>query len=162
MIVPATTSEQRLSLVAYMASKMGISPETLVGQTPFEALSVTRQRKPVGAVLYNNFRTHSIEMACAGEPGWLTGHDLRAIFSYPFTQLGCWTVLTAVPRRNATARAFNRKLGFRELCVLPVSDEKQADTILYAMTRPECRWIKTAKSERRSCPINGAAHVDLR
>jgi L-amino acid N-acyltransferase YncA len=96
----------------------------------------------MGVVLYNNYRGAQIEMACAGMPGWLTRETLAELFAYPFIQLGCWTVLTGVKRANAKAREFNRKLGFRELCAIPQAPQKTGDTILYCMTRDQCRWLK--------------------
>lgn len=153
MIESAATPEARATLVAYLASKLGVSPQALVGSMPFEIVAVKVGDKPLGAVLYTNMRDHSIEMSCAGEPGWLTRSNLRDLFAYPFKQLGMFTVLTMVTRHNKVARAFNEKLGFTELCVIPCGD-KSLDTILYGMTRNQCSWIET---DKHSQPLKLAA-----
>lgn len=153
MIERAATPDARAALVAYLASKMGVTPLDLVGQMPFEVLAAKRDGKPMGAVLYTNNRNNALEMACAGEPGWLSRPNLRDLFAYPFTQLGVFTVLTQVRRSHREARAFNVKLGFTELCTIPTGI-RDNDTVLYGMTRDACRWIETAGSKLR---INGAA-----
>ncbi len=159
MIVPARTQEDRATLVAYLASKIGTSPADLVGQMPFEVVATTRAGKPVGAVLYINYRGSSVEMACAGEDGWLTPGHLRGLFGFPFQQMGVWTVLTMVKRTNKTAREFNRRLGFTELCVIP-GETKDEDAFLHSMTRPQCRWIETAAvTPRPPAAYSNGAHV---
>lgn len=155
MIEPARTFDERATLVAYLASKMGTSPEGLVGQMPFEIVAVRRDGKPMGAVMYINYRQTSIEMACAGEPGWLTRGNLRDLFAYPFLQLKVWTALTLVARSNRIARAFNTKLGFVELCTIP-SGRKESDTILYGMTRNQCSWIGDVQ---HASPVANGAYV---
>lgn len=142
MIVPATTSEEKVTLVTYLADKIGVTPGELVGQMPFQIVAVVNSGLPVGAVLYTNFRITSMEMACAGEPGWLTAGNLRSIFSYPFGQMGCFSVITTVMRANDKARKFNRDLGFRELGMIPSGVARDGDMLIYLMTKPECRWIK--------------------
>lgn len=157
MILPARTPDDKIALLAYLANKIGTAPTALVAQMPFEICGVTIKGKPAGAVLYINYRHNSIEMACAGEGGWLTRGHLRDLFRYPFLQLKCWTVLTMVERGNAKAREFNRKLGFTEKCVLENGHHKLKDVILHSMTRDQCRWIGTATVANKSAPqLNGA------
>lgn len=141
MITPARTPDARATLVAYLASKIGTSPRDLVGQMPFEIAAVVRDAKPIGAVLWLNYRTHSIEMSWAGEPGWMTRSNLRGIFAYPFVQLKCWTVIGLVNRSNAHMRSFGERLGFVERCVIPAGPTKHGDIVLYTMTRDACPWL---------------------
>lgn len=152
MIVPTATDEERLTLIAYLSSKIGVTPGSLVGQMPFEIVAVTRLGKPVGAVLYVNYRGNSIEMACAGEAGWLTPGNLRSIFSYPFHQLNCNVVLSMVTRANEKARKFNRELGFRELCMIPSGTSKDGDTLLHMMTKAECKWLRQVRQPAAPTP----------
>lgn len=160
MIVPAQTSDERIALVAYMASKMGSTPEAIVGQAPFEVVAVVNQGKPCGAVLYTNYRESFIEMACAGEPGWLTKANLRSLFYYPFVQLGCYTVITTFKRRHPTSRKFNEKLGFVTLGVIESGISRGEDTILNTMTRPQCRWLEQSEiaTSRPALAIGAYAH----
>lgn len=142
MIRPAKTIEERAVLVGYLASKLGIMPQALVGQMPFEAAAIIRNGRPVGAVLYTNYRQYSIEMTAAGEPGWLTRADIRNAFYYPFIDLGCWTVLTMINRSNTASRELNRRLGFTELCVVETGVGKAGDVIMYGMSRNKCTWLQ--------------------
>jgi L-amino acid N-acyltransferase YncA len=95
----------------------------------------------MGAVLYTNYRGHSIEVLAAGEPGWLTRGTIQAAFYYPFVTLGVWNVLTMINRSNAPSRELNRRLGFVELCVIETGGHRGEDIILYSMTREKCLWV---------------------
>lgn len=141
MIRPARTIEEKAVLVGYLANKLSITPQALVGQMPFEAAAIIRNGRAVGAVLYTNYRQYSIEMTAAGEPGWLTRADIRNAFFYPFIDLGCWTVLTMINRSNTPSRELNRRLGFTELCVVETGAGKAGDVIMYGMSRNKCAWL---------------------
>ena len=140
MIAPARTPETRTVLVQWLSEKLRTTADELVGTCPFEIIGVLRNDYLMGAVLYNNYRYGRIEMACGGEPGWLTRPVLRDVFAYPFNQLGCTAVMTTVVRGNKTVREFNKKLGFREMCILPGAS-KADELALYCMTRKDCRWL---------------------
>lgn len=141
MILPAMTDDEKSVILAYVASKIGTTPADIVGTMPFSAIATLRGGNLLGGVIYTNYRIASIEMSCAGEAGWLMPRDLKALFAYPFQQLGCFTVLTNVKRRNERARKFNEKLGFKHLCVVECGGPEGDDTIVYKMTRPKCRWL---------------------
>ncbi len=163
-VVPMRTAEDKVILAGYLANKMGITASELVGSVPYEIVAVARNGHPIGAVLYINFRHNSIEMACAGEPGWLSRHDLRELFKYPFVQLNCFTIITTVRRANTVAREFNDKLGFKTLGVIESGGHRGDDTIIHTMTRPQCKWLTGADHASvaiRKVPAaitNGASH----
>ncbi len=138
----ARSIEEKAVLAAYVASMIGTTPQALVGSMPFEVASVTRSGRPVGAVLYTNYRKHAVEMTVAGEPGWISRGGIQAAFHFPFVQLGVWNVLTMVNRNNAPARELNRRVGFTELCVIETGGHRGEDIILYSMTRDKCFWIR--------------------
>jgi hypothetical protein len=142
MIKSATTLEEKAVLVAYIASKIGTTPQRLVGQMPFEVFATIRDGKPTGALLYSNYRGTSIEMSAAGENGWLTRGVIKMMFAYPFGQLNCWSLLTLIGRNNTVSREISRRLGFAELCVIESGLGKSNDTLLYAMTRDKCAWLE--------------------
>ncbi len=164
MIVPMSTPEEKFILAGYLAHKMGLTARELIGAVPYEIVAVAKRGLPVGAVLYINFRHNSIEMACAGEPGWLTRANLRDLFAYPFMQLGCYTVITTVKRSNSVARKFNDKLGFTTLGVIESGLGRGEDTIVNTMTRPQCKWLTPsdhtaiASAATRPAAPNGEAH----
>jgi len=158
MIQPARTMEEKSAVLAYLASKIGSTPEGLVGHMPFEATWTLLNGQPRGALLYTNYRvgSNSIEMSAAGESGWLTMKVIKAMFGYPFRQLDCWNLLIMIKRNNTISREISKRLGFTELCVIECGSGKINDTILYSMTRDKCRWIETkAKSVSK---MNGASH----
>lgn len=152
MIIPATTIEERAVLASYLASKIGATPQELVGQMPFVAAKVVRNGQPMGAVLYTNYRQHCIEFSAAGEPGWMTRSTIRQMFAYPFEQLKVQTLLALIKRSNAVARTISRDLGFTELCVIPTGDFKADDIILYGMARDKCPWIEGRRGAQRQKP----------
>jgi RimJ/RimL family protein N-acetyltransferase len=129
-------------LVTWLAGKIGTTPDGLVGDTPFNIMGVLRADGALmGAVMFNHWRGGRIEIAGAGEPGWISRADMRAVFAYPFEQLHCWTILSYVNRHNTVSRDFTKRLGFVERCVIPCGPTKARDMVLYSMTRPECRWL---------------------
>jgi hypothetical protein len=143
-VVPMRTPEEKQIVAQFIANRMGIAWQSLVGSVPYEVVAIAKKGYPVGGVLYINYRHNSIEMACAGDPGWLTRADLRDLFKYPFIQLGCYTVITTVKRSNTTARKFNEKLGFIPLGVIESGQGKSEDTVIHTMTRPQCKWLTPA------------------
>lgn len=140
MIVPARSPEDRGGLVAWIAERVREQPDTLVGAMPFEVAAAVESNKIKGAVLYSNYRGVSIEMTCAGEPGWLTKGNLRGFFSYPFEQLKCRRVTAIVHADNARSRDLVERLGFKSegVCRDGFAD---GDACIYGMIRSDCRWI---------------------
>lgn len=111
----------------------------------YSAIGITdaSDTKLIGAVLYTDHRpkTRSIEMWAVGEGNWLTHQKIRALFEYPFVQLGCNRVMLKVARANKTARAFVKKLGFVEEGKIREGIGPGKDMMIYGMLRRECRWI---------------------
>jgi RimJ/RimL family protein N-acetyltransferase len=141
MITPARTAAERMTLVAYMASKIGVTPAQMIGDVPFEVVGVHKGARLVGAVLYLNRRRHSIEMSWAGESGWLTPGDVRRIWSYPFRQLGCLTVMGTIHKDNAKSRALAERMGCDLIGIVPHAFGEGVDGALYCMRRENCRWL---------------------
>jgi hypothetical protein len=164
VILPARTPDDRAILVAYMASKLGQEPNELVGHMPFEIVAIQRNEKTKGAVLYYNYRFCTIEMAWAGEPGWLTPGVVREMFAYPFKQLGCRTVIGLIDRNNRKSREMALGLGCKEVGVIEEAFGERRDAILYSMHRESCPWmaprprpVRRLKAQRHA---NGAyAHA---
>lgn len=113
----------------------------------YEAIGVLKGGELIGGVIYSEYREiapghHDMRMHCAGEPGWLTRASLRALFGYPFNQLGCCRVTATVNRSNKRALDMNRRLGFCiEGCIRDGYGPGR-DGLLLGMLRRECRWIE--------------------
>jgi hypothetical protein len=154
MIVRAKTWEERAALVAYLASKIGINPEQMVGAMPFEVFAVTHGGTARGAVLYTNKRRHSIEMTWAGEPDWLTRGNLHDIFAYPFRDLGCLVAFGMIDASNARSIDLAERLGCRKAGVVPHIFGAGKSGFLYCMQHDSCRWLNAGSSARHADQMN--------
>lgn len=152
MITPATTQFERMTLVAYIASKIGMSPAQMVGTVPYEILGIHHGDKLMGAVLLINRRRHSVEMSWAGEPGWLTPGDIRRIWTYAFETLGVLTVLGTIREKNFLSREIAERMGCELVGIIPDTFGEAEAGALYCMRRATCRWLRPASI------MNGAAH----
>lgn len=158
MIAHAKTNDEKMALIAYLASKVGITPAEMIGSMPFDVAAVVRAGRPIGAVLYTNFRGNSIEMTWAGEAGWLTRENLRAIFNYPFEQLGCLVAFASVDLSNSKAIDLLEKLGCKRGAVIPHLYGRNKDGAFYCMAYDKCKWLDRPTSRRDEFSMNGAAH----
>jgi RimJ/RimL family protein N-acetyltransferase len=138
---------EKEAALAYVAERIGTNAHALVGTMPYEIGVVSRNGKPMGAVLYSNYRKHSIEITAAGDPGWITRGAIQRTMHYPFIQLGVWTLLALVNRNNTPSRELCRRIGFTELCVIETGGARGRDLILHSMTRDKCLWLNAAQSE---------------
>lgn len=145
MIVPAQTSEQRNALLLYLAGKVGAAPADLVGDMPFSIFATMKASTPVGALLYTNFRGTTVEMAWAGEPGWLTPSVVRSMWEFPFWRLGCSAALGTIHRRNKASRDLAERMGCKLVGVIEDCYGNGEDGILYSMSRSSCKWLQTRK-----------------
>lgn len=142
MIVHAKTPEQSDQLVRYLAGKIGEEPQALIGSSPFHIMASVRDGKLLGAVLFLNYRRHSMEFHLCGGPGWVTRSEIRELFSYPFEFVGCLRLWCLIRRNNKTARKGAERLGFKVKCVLDDEFGDGKDAVLYSMKRSECRWLR--------------------
>lgn len=109
---------------------------------PCAAIGVRRGDKLIAGFVYNHYLGHQIEVTVASvDPRWSLRRDIvRALFIYPFVQLG-------VTRLTCTVSVFNKKaiklaegLGFRREGLLRRGYDGVNDAYLYAMLREECDW----------------------
>jgi hypothetical protein len=98
-----------------------------------------------GAVVYNNLRTcgiGAIEMSIATvDKRWATRHNLQALFSYPFTQLGLGRVEAHCREQDEGVAMFIKKLGFQKEGVLRCAAVDGTNAISFGMLKHECRWL---------------------
>lgn len=142
MIVHARGQQERMTLVAYIASKIGVSPQALVGSMPFDIAAVKVAGFAKGAVLYTNIRGHSVEISWAGEKGWMTRENIREIFSYAFDGLGCLVAFGSVECKNETSMNVIERLGCKIIGIVPHLFGKDRNGQFCCMTRDECPWTK--------------------
>lgn len=143
MIVPARTDTERLLLLTYLASKDGKGagdPKELVGPYRFEAAAVLDQGALMGAVLLTQFRSGDAEIICAGEPGWVTRGNLKAVFAWVFGDLALRRITAVVHRRNKTSRRFCERTGYKLEGVKIAAMDDGGDAFLFGMTATACNW----------------------
>ena len=98
--------------------------------------------KLVAAILYTDYTGTSILMhSRVDDPKKVQREWLRAIFDYPFNQLGVKRVRGLVSSGNAQAIATNEHLGWLREST-PLADYfPDGDGIVYYMRREDCRWL---------------------
>lgn len=108
----------------------------------FEAIGLERDGDLLAVVVYNLWSGADIAMHVAAMPGrrWMTRGFLRAVFRYPFVQLGCRRVTGYVPASNADALRFDRHLGFVEEGRMREALPNGEDVIVLGLLKRECRW----------------------
>jgi len=140
VIVHATSEADKALLLDWLAPRLDTTPRDLVWNNAFDVVGILRGNTIAGVILYNNWRGRSIEMHCAGSGSWLTPGVVRAVFTYPFVDLGCELILLHIKRGNRIARAFAEHLGFK-MDGIKRAEERRDDMMMYGMLKSECRWL---------------------
>lgn len=105
------------------------------------AIGVEAGGRLLAVAVYFAHRGHDVEMGiCADSPRWCRRGVLRAMFDYPFRQLGCVRVTAVVAANNARARRLVEGLGFRAEGFHRQGFAPGEDAVSYGMQRSECRW----------------------
>jgi RimJ/RimL family protein N-acetyltransferase len=111
------------------------------------AIGLVKNNKLIAGTVYNNFKTlpnddpHIIEMSIATiDKRWATKAYLKAIFSYPFTDLGVRRVQILTSTANEGINDLVFRLGFIKEGTLK-SAHISGDGYLWRMLKDECRWI---------------------
>lgn len=122
---------------AFVSERVALQP---IGGV--KGIGLERDGKMVAGVLYEGYTHHNIWMHVAAEPGshWLTRDFLRAVFAYPFVQLGVDRISGYVDASNTAARRFDEHLGFQEEAVLKGAARDGGDVILYVLWKKDCRY----------------------
>jgi RimJ/RimL family protein N-acetyltransferase len=107
----------------------------------YETIGLEQDGDLIAVVLYNIYSGADIAMHVAAVDGsrWMTRSYLRAVFRYPFVQLGVRRVSGFVPASNAQAIRFNEHLGFKREGLMREAlwDD---DVIVFGMLRQECKY----------------------
>jgi L-amino acid N-acyltransferase YncA len=106
-----------------------------------KSIAAVERYQTLGVVVFDAFTPYD---CCAHivieDKRCVTRRVLRAVFEYPFKQLGLKRVTGLVPESNVAALAFDLRLGFvqegRKKWGLGDEDE-----IILGMTAESCRWL---------------------
>jgi RimJ/RimL family protein N-acetyltransferase len=87
-----------------------------------------------------------IEMSIASaSPRWASKQVLTKCFEYCFNECNIERIYTQVMGSNTKALEMNKKLGFKEVAVLPQFcldvHRRLQDTHIFSMTKNECKWL---------------------
>lgn len=108
----------------------------------FKSLAaIEEDREIAGAVVYDAFTPFDCCIHVRlDKPGCKEPHVLRAVFAYPFEQLGLKRLTGLVGARNERGQQLCQWLGFRPegRKVLALGDE---DELIYGMLAGECKWL---------------------
>lgn len=103
-------------------------------EEPYTTMGVFDGEKLVAVMLYNNFQPEAgvIEMHGAGiAPRWLTRPVLRAMFEYPFVQLGCQNLVMRVSERNRRLKRILTAYGFDHVTIPRLRGRDEGENIYW-------------------------------
>jgi hypothetical protein len=115
--------------------------ELCIGEIPADAQFIGRAVDGVAA--FFNREWANVEIAYAGEPGWLTPDLVRLGFRYVFDVLGCNRCTARIEADNAYSLHLAKRFGFvEEGRVRGLKNGR--DVIILGMLKEECRhgWRK--------------------
>lgn len=90
----------------------------------------------IGGTVYHNYDPVAgvIELSTASKSArWLTRTTLKAMFAYPFEQLGCQMIVLRVAETNTRMRNIAKRFGFNEYVIPRLRGRAEADCI-YTLT----------------------------
>lgn len=115
----------------------------------FTSLGIAEHGKLVGAVIFHNYdpRAQTIEISGAADtPRWLTRKVLKAMYAYPFEELGLRMV---VQRNSEHAHSLNsmlRRFGMTEYRIEGLRGPDEAE-IVFTLTRDQ--WLNNGYQGKR-------------
>jgi RimJ/RimL family protein N-acetyltransferase len=109
------------------------------------AIGFTHATSLVAGVAYTMYNGANVWAAVAADPShrgrWATRANLRAIFDYPFRQLGCKRISALVYETNLVSQRFLTRLGFtREATLADAAPD--GHMFVYALRAEDCRWLQ--------------------
>lgn len=127
--------------------RVNLGPEVRAAFRDYTAIGIIRRDEFCGGVVYHNFYSmphgNAVEVSIAcSDAGWALPQTLRALFSYPFEQLGCVRMTAIAAKSNTRSRKLIEGLGFKREGSHPRAIDGKEDAISYGLLKEHCRWIK--------------------
>lgn len=116
-------------------------PKVMAWLGTYKSLAAIVGSRILGVVIYDGFTPYDCNLHLVIEDKHcLNRRTLRAVFRYPFEQLGLKRVTAQVPASNLKALDLDQRLGFtlEGRKILGCGDE---DELILGMTRGNCRWL---------------------
>jgi RimJ/RimL family protein N-acetyltransferase len=109
----------------------------------FRAIEAVDEKHRIrGMVGFDHWMGNSAEMHIALDAPAALRALLQPAFDYLFNQAGKDVAIGIVPAHNAKALAFDKRIGFRELCRIKDGWAKGDDVVVLEMRREECRFLQ--------------------
>lgn len=106
------------------------------------AIGIVARETIIAGVVYSNYRSGNIEATIAADsPRWARRGTLRALFHYPFVQLGCRRVTCIIAEHNGRSLRLCQGLGFTIEGRHRSLFADGSAGISLGMLREECRWL---------------------
>lgn len=122
------------------------------------ALGVVRRGVLVGGWVYHRYRGFDVMISAAFDrPGWALPGTVRALFEYPFHQLGCERISAWTGKKNRKARKALEDLGFVLEGVCKRGYDGVEDACMYGLLKQDCRWLKGREDVQRYPASTAAA-----
>lgn len=94
----------------------------------------------VAAVVYDHYTESCVTATIVIEKCKITRTMIRAMFRYPFEQLGVGKIIAYVNSANAASRKFVERLGFViEGCIKDVYPN--GDMLILGLVKSDCEWL---------------------
>ena len=113
-----------------------------------KAIGISKGENLIAGVVYNNFMTDQEDKVYCCELSiysvdktWCTRHNLKALFAFPFIQLGLKRVQTICSTREGKTIMFNKRLGFKEEGIHREFWPMGGDAISFGMLKSDCKWV---------------------
>ncbi len=127
-----STAERNETVGHFVASHIGIER----GFEKFASMAVFDGDKMIAGSVYHNWQPESgvIEISSAAvSKRWLTKPVIRAMFSFPFDELGCQLVVLRVSERNTVMCEIATRFGFEAYRIPRLRGSSEAE-IIFTLT----------------------------
>jgi hypothetical protein len=125
------------SVAEWVANMAEADPRLVVG-----AVGWLRDQHLTCGAFYESYTHRSITATIAVAPGAVMPKDfLRAIFHYPFVQLGCEKIVALIAENNWKSQNLVEKMGFVKEAVV-AEYYPEGDLFIYSMTKSQCRFLE--------------------
>lgn len=110
---------------------------------PHTSLAVVDGERVLAGVVYSEYRNGiDIRASIASNgPGWASRGVLRALFDYPFNQLGVVRITCLIADDNVKSQTLCEKLGFVPEGIHHLAWDGKKDVISFGLLRKNCKWI---------------------
>ncbi|OCP36736.1 GNAT family N-acetyltransferase [Ensifer sp. LC163] len=126
------------AVASFVASQI---PGCERGWENFTTLGLIDDERLVAGVVFHNYAPEAgvIELSSASIcRRWLTRPMLKAMFGYPFDQIGCQMVVLRVSERNTCMIAIAERFGFKSYRIPRLRGRDEAE-ILFTLTDDDWR-----------------------